>query len=418
MLNLEEIAQRIAQPEISRVEDIDDLKLFSDKYPYCQLFPILYLKALAQHNDIRFEEELTKYAYCISDRSQLYALIHTENATGNTQNLSVTEEIVSINESTIQQIATETIQAIEKPVIEEIVEPVVEQTLEESSPEVENLEEVEAVIETPMEVPVEISIDIQEIEPSISPIVLDEEDDEEDFDAEFISLNIRGNEEVKREQIEVTAENAPEPIIAKIEAESTFVELEQSTVESSMEEIPEIEQLEDPVIEKFEREIFSEAISANYNLDHLAPLEATKIDEEIEDEIFVPTVNSVSGKKSFSSWLRSNENDEQPQFDAEKERINAIVDHFIKEEPKISRPSKESIIEEKPKKEFFSPTKKAKESLDVNSMPVSETLAKIFALQGNYPKAIFAYEQLCLINPEKKIFFASRIEELKKKLTT
>ena len=269
-----------------------------------------------------------------------------------------------------------------------------------------------------MEVPVEISIDIQEIEPSISPIVLDEEDDEEDFDAEFISLNIRGNEEVKREQIEVTAENAPEPIIAKIEAESTFVELEQSTVESSMEEISEIEQLEDPVIEKFEREIFSEAISANYNLDHLAPLEATKIDEEIEDEIFVPTVNSVSGKKSFSSWLRSNENDEQPQFDAEKERINAIVDHFIKEEPKISRPSKESIIEEKPKKEFFSPTKKAKESLDVNSMPVSETLAKIFALQGNYPKAIFAYEQLCLINPEKKIFFASRIEELKKKLTT
>lgn len=418
MLNLEEIAQRIAQPEISRVEDIDDLKLFSIKYPYCQLFPILYLKALAKHNDIRFEEELTKYAYCISDRSQLYALIHTENATGNTQNLSVTEEIVSINETPIQQIATETIQAIEKPVIEEIVEPVVEQTLEESSPEVENLEEVEAVIETPMEVPVEISIDIQEIEPSISPIVLDEEDDEEDFDAEFISLNIRGNEEVKREHIEVTAENAPEPIIANIEAESTFVELEQSTVESSMEEIPEIEQLEDPVIEKFEREIFSEAISANYNLDHLAPLETTKTDEEIKEEIFVPTVNSDSGKKSFSSWLRSNENDEQAKFDVEKERINAILDHFIKEEPKISRPSKESIIEEKPKKEFFSPTKKAKESLDVNSMPVSETLAKIFALQGNYPKAIFAYEQLCLINPEKKIFFASRIEELKKKLTT
>lgn len=419
MLNLEEIAQRIAQPEISRVEDIDDLKLFSDKYPYCQLFPILYLKALAQHNDIRFEEELTKYAYCISDRSQLYALIHTENATGNTQNLSVTEEIVSINEAPIQQIATETIQAIEEPVVEKILEPVVEQALEESLPVVEiEEEEVEAEIETPIEVPVEISIDNQEIEPSISPIVLDEEDEEEDFDAEFISLNIRGNEELQPEHVEETIENEPEPIIAKIENESTFVELEQSTIESSIEEIPVIEQLEDPVIEKFEREIFSEAISANYNLDHLAPIETTIIDEEIEEEIFVPTVNSVSGKKSFSSWLRSNENDEQPQFDAEKDRINAIVDQFIKEEPKISRPSKETIIEEKPKKEFFSPIKKAKESLDVHSMPVSETLAKIFALQGNYPKAIFAYEQLILINPEKKIFFASRIEELKKKLNT
>jgi hypothetical protein len=401
MLNLEEIAQRIAQPEISRVEDIEDLKLFSDKYPYCQLFPILYLKALAQHNDIRFEEELTKYAYCISDRSQLYALIHTENAIGNTQNLTFTEEIVSINKEPIQHISTETIQTIEEPL-----------------PEVENIDEVEADIETPIEVPVEIPIDNQEIEPSISPIVLEEEDDEEDFDAEFISLNIRGNEELQQEDIQVPiVEVEPSHLES---SDSDDLEIEQSAFETVIEEEPvsEVEEQEDPVIEKFEREIFSEAISANYNLDHLAPIETTIIDEEIEEEIFVPTVNSVSGKKSFSSWLRSNENDEQPKFDAEKDRINAIVDQFIKEEPKISRPSKEIIIEEKPKKEFFSPTKKAKESLDIHSMPVSETLAKIFALQGNYPKAIFAYEQLILINPEKKIFFASRIEELKKKLNT
>ena len=66
--------------------------------------------------------------------------------------------------------------------------------------------------------------------------------------------------------------------------------------------------------------------------------------------------------------------------------------------------------------EFFSPSKKAKESLDDSAVPVSETLAKIYALQGNYPKAIEAYEQLSLINPEKKIFFADQIKELKKKI--
>jgi hypothetical protein len=43
-------------------------------------------------------------------------------------------------------------------------------------------------------------------------------------------------------------------------------------------------------------------------------------------------------------------------------------------------------------------------------------LASILALQGNFPKAIVAYEQLILTNPEKKVFFASQIEELQKKL--
>lgn len=409
MLNLEEIAQRIAQPGISRVEDIGDLKLFSDKYPYCQLFPILYLKALAQHNDIRFEEELTKYAYCISDRSQLYALIHTEKQHSQIEIESIEAPIYSIVPEPVLEI-------VESPTVEETI--VSEPTVEQEETVVET-EELVATIETPIEIPAEIPLDNHNIEPSNTLIVLDDEDDEEDFESEFISLNIRGNEEVLQEDIQVPiVEVEPSHLES---SDSDYLEIEQSAFETVIEEegpISKDEELEDPVIEKFEREIFSEAISANYNLDHLAPIETTKIDEEIEEEIFVPTVNSVSGKKSFSSWLRSNENDELPKFDAEKDRINAIVDQFIKEEPKISRPSKETIIEEKPKKEFFSPIKKAKESLDVHSMPVSETLAKIFALQGNYPKAIFAYEQLILINPEKKIFFASRIEELKKKLNT
>lgn len=394
MLNLEEIAQRILQPEISRVEDIEDLKLFSDKYPYCQLFPILYLKTLAQHNDIRFEEELTNYAYCIADRSQLYALIHSDKQLSPIE-ISVSEALTEKNE--FQSVENRTHPA-----------PVIEKTeIVEEEPVVKEIE-----VESPSDSPLNELI----IESSNSPIALEVKDDEEDFESEIISLNIRGNGEAIPEEIERSNEN--EPVSLELMENSIFLEVEQSTLESSIEEAPITEQATDPVIEKFEREIFSEAIAANYNLDHLVPHSTTEPDEEIKDEIFVPTVSSVAGKKSFSSWLRSNENDEQPKFDEEKERINAIVDQFIKEEPKISRPSKETISEEKPKKEFFSPTKKAKESLDVNSMPVSETLAKIFALQGNYPKAIFAYEQLILINPEKKIFFASRIEELKKKLNT
>ena len=71
---------------------------------------------------------------------------------------------------------------------------------------------------------------------------------------------------------------------------------------------------------------------------------------------------------------------------------------------------------EKQKRDFYSPIKKAKESIDENKMPVSETLAKIFILQGNYPKAIYVYEQLILLYPEKKNIFATQIKHLSIKL--
>jgi hypothetical protein len=76
-----------------------------------------------------------------------------------------------------------------------------------------------------------------------------------------------------------------------------------------------------------------------------------------------------------------------------------------------------SYIEfEKPKKEFFSPIKKAKESLNEETLPVSETLAKIYQAQGNISKAIYVYQQLSLIIPEKKSYFVSQIKSLKKKI--
>ena len=155
---------------------------------------------------------------------------------------------------------------------------------------------------------------------------------------------------------------------------------------------------------ELDKQILSAAFSANYVDKELTQIELDSSSKEI---IFLPTQEMLSPKKpeiddltslSFGSWLKVNNS-------------KAI----LSEEIEAEEPKQEFYTFEKPKKEFFSPVKKAKESVDENKMPVSETLARIFELQGNLPKAIYVYEQLSLIFPKKKPYFASQINLLKKK---
>ena len=55
----------------------------------------------------------------------------------------------------------------------------------------------------------------------------------------------------------------------------------------------------------------------------------------------------------------------------------------------------------------------AKMSLAENEDFVTETLAKIYAQQGNFKRAISAYEKLSLKFPEKNDYFARLVQKLK-----
>jgi hypothetical protein len=74
----------------------------------------------------------------------------------------------------------------------------------------------------------------------------------------------------------------------------------------------------------------------------------------------------------------------------------ALIDRFIRQQPP-EIPAKPS---------FFTPQQAARKSLDDTSGFVTETLARIYAEQGNIEKAKEAYHRLALKYPEKSAYFA------------
>ncbi|MFM7666707.1 MAG: hypothetical protein ACKO7D_00800 [Bacteroidota bacterium] len=312
MLNWEEIASRIENPLLCSQNDLQDLKDFCEKFPYSQVFPLLYLKVLSQGNQVNFEEELEGYAHKITDRVQLYNLLH--------QKEEAVLPIIPSNESKI--------------------------LIEENENEV--LVEDEVIVG---ETEVEINNESTDI---------------------------------------VALENIEEPITHE-----------------------EIIPIHEPLIDELEKEILASSVSAAFVLEELESdltdselpvfdLTIGEVEDNIEIE-FSPESSvsqSNSTEKTFLEWLTNT--------------TNAPVNDLSEEE---EEPYEVSYIEfEKPKKEFFSPIKKAKESLSEETLPVSETLARIYQAQGNISKAIYVYQQLSLIIPEKKSYFATQIKSLKKKI--
>ena len=339
MITAPEIAALIKAPEQTAKTQLDELSLLAEKYPYSQLFSLIYLQGLGKHNDLRFDEELLKHSFRITDRARLYRLIHDQHIS----TPRINEEITSVNFD------------------EDLRHPIEEQDL--------------TVIES-----------IEEVSPKIEKITSEPNVDE-----------VRNDQSAFSENSERTVE--PETI-------DPFAQI--------IDETP-TEKLESDPLDKL---ILQHAVSNSYHLEELTQEEIEKMErrkeesevEAVREEQLPPSIE-IETKHSFTSWLTSNRN-AFPENKEEQNAVRAVVRDFQSFDP-----SEELFGEvEKPKKDFFSPARKAKESLREDDLPVSETLAKIYAIQGNFPKAIRAYQQLSLIYPEKKTFFATLIADLEQKL--
>lgn len=232
--------------------------------------------------------------------------------------------------------------------------------------------------------PSEVSESFREHEEPVS--------EEKEDKASEVSVQEKDSEEEKiyddfEKQLIASAVNSS--ILSEVEEEEAF---DFSTFRQKKEEMEESNYVEEEQVENEEIEPSDQeaASSPESFIDFLKKVKHKK------DQAFSGAQkDQVEGRES-----QSKPNSEKKK---EQERKKEIVDDFIKSPKTSERPS------------FFSPVESAKKSLEENQENVSETLAKIHELQGNYGKAIQTYEKLILKIPEKKSFFASRIEELKKK---
>lgn len=109
---------------------------------------------------------------------------------------------------------------------------------------------------------------------------------------------------------------------------------------------------------------------------------------------------SKTAKKKAETEPKKEEKESKPKSDKK------IIESFINKSPRI-----------KPPKESTSNTKNedlSKASTELPSNLISENLANIFEKQGKISKAIAIYKQLILKYPEKKSYFAQKLETLEK----
>lgn len=365
-MNLEQVAHYIAHPHELGLSEAPALKSMSEKHPYASVFSLLYLTALANGKSVDLDDALQQHAYRLSDRTRLYHLLHGQS------------ELVAAEEDAKAEISSE--------------ETVSEDT-STAAISAEPVETTPSVMGTPPDFPLSAEQASSKEETESPPV-------SEDFD--------RITEAFTREQhFEVSSQQEETPV---------------SLHEEGMREVTE----PDPT-EEAEETALPEESTAAIRLTSPSEEEVTASPEEASKEMAEAESAPGETKRSFTSWLKSGDHaaesapekeasegaaltdspSKQENAEPAKRSFDDIIDNFIKEEPTITRG----------KTEFYSPSRKAKESLDEEAVPVSETLAKIFAAQGNYPKAIHVYHQLMLSFPEKKSFFAVQIEALKKKIT-
>jgi len=425
-MNTDKITYFITHPESVEKSDLDSIIDLKHKYPYSSTLHILYLKTLANSNSLVFEEELKKSAIHVNDREKLHHIIHLTKKT-NPELKQVVEAEITIPIKVAESIIKPIIEFKEKqptlPISKVIIKPVeiVKPKLNVNSKSATEKPDMAKIIED-IRLRTEASRRKQQLKES-------EQQNKIDAEVKVDIPEVKVNEPQKSEKTNTTSEveqtNSIETSIQEeIVKEKTIQEdTNQENEDNTITEFTQPLKRKDEV----DIDIMAQAMEVAFELDVDNIIREVDTPEKNEEKIIVEEINTelptlLSSVKieelSFTDWLKvkqgklkiesvsENNIDPVEKIKLTKNEVNTLLDKFIQEEPKMARPQKD----------FYNPVKSAKKSLDESEVLVSETLAKIYWIQKNYDKAIKAYEQLSLRNPDKSSIFANQIKKIKKEL--
>lgn len=235
----------------------------------------------------------------------------------------------------------------------------------------------------------------QIVEGKMPEVVKEVEDIVESAEAEIVAIPMQ--------------EEEPEAVALEEGFSSSETDVTTETIEIAAEERQEEEAIvfEVPPVVK-EAEILSQILEYP-EIAEVSNDQASVVSGPLHEESQQPE------KLSFTEWLKRSrlehpaepkkETEKEPVWVAPKEKVEeeSLISKFIETDPRISAPTKAA---------FFSPVDMARKSVEDRDDVVSETLAKIYAAQGDIQRAIRIYNKLSLLYPEKNSYFAALIEKL------
>lgn len=409
----EQFYQLLQNPSGISYQHIEQLKDILEQFPYFQTARMIYTKGLHHNESFLYSEELKKTAIYAGDRQKLYHLINSRS----------NAELNFTDSGNYSSPENETTYSIETKFENDT--PAIELKNEEDLLNNFSVTEVENIIdETKVDAPHDCVTDENEFQLSVDATKIEEyiEGETKNFSpsaSEILEQRLKELGNRQQDEIEkIIIEDATQQNFLQVTDETPYLSFEYKSEEISVSEI----NVTPAEIIKEEKNIDAESSTSEHHsftdwLHQLKPLSTAPTSTNVElnkaavidadNEPFLEKKTSISSSANTITEFKT-QNPELKIFYPLPPAPFAqadLIDRFIQTDPRI----------EANKTKFYSPVNMAKSSIADAGEIVSETLANIYVQQGNYNKAINAFEKLSLKFPEKSHIFAARIKEMRGK---